>query len=281
MVGGFGDFDGDFAECEPGRGYAEGDEREQVRGDGCEKRAGKRLVGWFEIADEVDRVQPDKRESGPAEESVRGLVGVVVGGAEPGEREENNGDEKKVDEIGEHEKCLGGFVVMVGCVEDCGGDGEKNEPDGGGDGAAGVQAAEVIDLCERPAKGQGEMGGGEGGEGEEKVDEALLTDENGDGDVGDDEIAQRGEVVVPAESYADGEEREIDKRYETDESAMSGETRKRPGSSEAGALFRERVDGGVERRAAFLDVLQGDGGGRGLEVDDGEVGGCGGRGGCG
>ena len=54
-------------------------------------------------------MQPDKRQSCPAKESVRDLEGVVVGGAESGGREERNGDEKNVDEIGEHEKCLGGF----------------------------------------------------------------------------------------------------------------------------------------------------------------------------
>ena len=93
-------------------------------GDGCEEGACERL-GWrFEIADQVDGVQPDERQSCPAEESVRGFVGVVVGGGGSGEREENNGDEKNVDEIGEHEKCLGGFRFEAGCVHGQGGESE-------------------------------------------------------------------------------------------------------------------------------------------------------------
>ena len=78
-------------------------------GDGSEEGACERLGGRFEITDQVDGVQPDKRQSCPTEESVRDFEGVVVGGAESGEREESNGDQKNVDEIGEHEKCLAGF----------------------------------------------------------------------------------------------------------------------------------------------------------------------------
>ena len=103
-------------------------------GDECEEGACERLGARFEIADQVDGVQLDERQGCPAEESVHSFVGVVVGGAESGEREENNGDEKNVDAIGEHEKCPGGFRGIVGCVEYCGGDGEQNEPYGGGDG---------------------------------------------------------------------------------------------------------------------------------------------------
>ena len=71
----------------------------------------------MEIADQVDGVHLDKRQGCPAAESVRSFVGVVVGGAESGEREENNGNEKNVDEIGEHDKCPGGSRGIVGSVE--------------------------------------------------------------------------------------------------------------------------------------------------------------------
>ena len=54
-------------------------------GDPSDEGACEGLGGQFEISDQVDGVQPDKRKSCPAEESVRDFIGVVVGGAESGE----------------------------------------------------------------------------------------------------------------------------------------------------------------------------------------------------
>lgn len=56
---------------------------------------------------------------------------------------------------------------MIGVVtraEEGGRDGKEKEPDGCGDAAGGVQAAEMVDLTEAPADGEGKTGAGGDGE---------------------------------------------------------------------------------------------------------------------
>ncbi|MGX1370195.1 hypothetical protein RKD19_005554 [Streptomyces canus] len=155
---------GDLAQPEPGQGDAEGDDREDGHLEGA--GAGEEGVG------------PEEEQGGPAAEAVDPLEVVVVAGPEG--RQGRGHDERQEGQQGPADRHEGDIA---------GPDGQGQEPGRARQCPAHVQAAEVVDLPERPADLQGPARRSRSRQPEQEVDDVLLADDDGQGQVDERRVA--------------------------------------------------------------------------------------------